>query len=166
MHRVFVLLLAALDAFVAAAIGIAAALAPLAVVWFVAFGTGNASGLWPAASAIWQLGHAVPLQITLPVDYLAATGIDPGVAQFTLSLAPLGFAAFTLLFAARSGARAARARCGQRGRRATTESSTPCGRASTRRHVPGRRFPGSSRGVSPSRSPDCWVPVRSLSRSR
>lgn len=109
MHRVFVLLLAALDAFVAAAIGIAAALAPLAVVWFVAFGTGNASGLWPAASAIWQLGHAVPLQITLPVDYLAATGIDPGVAQFTLSLAPLGFAAFTLLFAARSGARAARA---------------------------------------------------------
>ena len=109
MHRVFVLLLAALDAFVAAAIGIALALAPLAVVWFVAFGTGNASGLWPAASVVWQLGHVVPLQITLPLDYLVQTGMDPSVAQFTLSLAPLGFAALTLLFAARSGARAARA---------------------------------------------------------
>ena len=34
--------------------------------------------LWPASATIWQFGNLVPLQITLPGDYLAVAGIDPG----------------------------------------------------------------------------------------
>ncbi len=109
MQRVLVLLLSALDALVAAAVGVAAAFAPLMVLWFVAFGVTDWSGLWPTAAAVWQLGHAVPLELTLPDAYLAATGIDPAAAHFFVSLAPLGFGVFTALFALRSGVRAARA---------------------------------------------------------
>ena len=109
MQRVLVLLLSALDALVAAAVGVAAAFAPLTVLWFVAFGGGDWQGLWPTSAAVWQLGHMVPLHLTLPETYLAEAGIDPAAASFVISLAPLAFAVFTTLFAAGSGARAARA---------------------------------------------------------
>jgi len=109
MHRVLVVLLAALDAVLAAAGGIAMVLAPLALVWVVALGSPDWSALWPTTAAVWHLGHLVPLEVTLPDAYLATTGIDPSSARFTLSLAPLALAAFTGLFAARSGRRAAEA---------------------------------------------------------
>ena len=109
MQRVLVLLLSALDALVAAAVGVAAAFAPLMVLWFAAFGVSDWSGLWPTAAAVWQLGHAVPLELTLPDAYLAASGIDPAAAHFFVSLAPLGFGLFTALFASGSGVRSARA---------------------------------------------------------
>lgn len=107
MHRLLVALLAALDALLAAAVGIAVVLAPLALMWVVALGDADWSALWPSAAAVWHLGHLVPVAVTLPDAYLAATGVDPSLATFTLSLAPLAFAAFTGLFAARSGIRAA-----------------------------------------------------------
>ncbi|WP_191906743.1 DUF6350 family protein [Microbacterium lushaniae] len=110
MNRLLVALLAAFDALVAAAGGLAIALAPLALLWVFALGGGaDWAALWPASAAVWQLGHLVPLTIHLPGTYLAAAGIDPSAADFALSLAPLGFAVFTALFAARSGGRAARA---------------------------------------------------------
>jgi hypothetical protein len=110
MHRLIVVILAAVDAAIAAAVGIAAALAPLTLLWVLGMaGTADWGTLWPASAAIWQLGNLVPLQITLPGDYLAAAGIDPGAASFALTLAPLAFAAFTAIFAARSGVRASRA---------------------------------------------------------
>ncbi len=116
MNRLLVLLLAAFDALVAAAVGLVVALAPLAVVWVVGFGGGAQwSGLWPAASRLWQLGHLVPLHITLPAEYAAATGVDDDGARFLLSLAPLAFAAFTAIAGARSGARSARAGAGLTG---------------------------------------------------
>lgn len=110
MHRLIVVLLAAVDAAVAVAVGIAAILAPLTLVWILGFG-GEADwgSLWPVSATIWQFGHIVPLDVTLPGDYLAAAGIDPAVAEFTLSLAPLAFAAFTAIFAGRSGRRASQA---------------------------------------------------------
>lgn len=107
MHRLLVALLAALDALLAAAVGIAVVLAPLALMWVVALGDADWSALWPTAAAVWHLGHLVPITVTLPDAYLAATGVDPSLATFVLSLAPLAFAAFTGLFAARSGIRAA-----------------------------------------------------------
>jgi hypothetical protein len=107
MHRLLVALLAALDALLAAAVGIAVVLAPLALMWVVALGDADWSALWPSAAAVWHLGHLVPITVTLPDAYLAVTGVDPSLATFTLSLAPLAFAAFTGLFAARSGIRAA-----------------------------------------------------------
>ena len=109
MNRLLVALLAALDALIAAAVGVAAALAPLTVLWVLGLGgTADWGALWPASVRLWQFGQLVPLAITLPPDYLTATGIPTDAASFWISLAPLGFAAFTALFAARSGARAAR----------------------------------------------------------
>jgi hypothetical protein len=93
----------------AAAGGIAVILAPLALLWVFGVGDPDWGALWPASASIWHLGHLVPVTVTLPDAYLAATGIDPTFASFTLSLAPLALAAFTALFAARSGARAAAA---------------------------------------------------------
>lgn len=110
MHRLTVALLAAVDAAIAVAVGIAATLAPLTLVWvFGLGGTADWAALWPASATIWQFGNLVPLLVTLPADYIAATGIDPAAASFVLSLAPLAFASFTAIFAARSGVRASRA---------------------------------------------------------
>lgn len=110
MHRLTVTLLAAVDAAIAVAVGIAAILAPLTVIWVFGLGaTADWGALWPASVTIWQFGNLVPLLVTLPPDYLAATGIDPAAASFALSLAPLAFASFTAIFAARSGIRSSRA---------------------------------------------------------
>ncbi|EIC08883.1 hypothetical protein OR221_0591 [Microbacterium laevaniformans OR221] len=109
MNRLLVLLLAAVDALIAAAVGVAVVLAPLTVFWVMALGgTADWGALWPTAVRIWQLGQFVPLHITLGDDYLVAAGIAPQAASFVISLAPLALAVFTALFAARSGARAAR----------------------------------------------------------
>ncbi|WP_375385397.1 DUF6350 family protein [uncultured Microbacterium sp.] len=109
MNRVLVAFLAAFDAALAVAVGLAVVLAPLTVLWVIGLGQADWSALWPASATIWQFGNLVPVLITLPPDYLAVTGIDPAAASFWISLAPLGFAAFTAIFAARSGARASRA---------------------------------------------------------
>lgn len=109
MNRLLVLLLAAVDALIAAAVGVAVVFAPLTLFWVMALGgTADWAALWPAAVRIWQLGQFVPLHITLGDDYLVAAGIAPQAASFVVSLAPLALAVFTALFAASSGARAAR----------------------------------------------------------
>ncbi|MFH8250552.1 DUF6350 family protein [Microbacterium sp. B2969] len=110
MHRLIVAFLAAFDAAIAVAAGVAATLAPLTLVWVFGLGDGADWGaLWPASAVVWQFGHLVPVDLTLPGEYLAATGMAESAASFTLSLAPLAFATFTAVFAARSGARASRA---------------------------------------------------------
>ncbi len=110
MHRLIVAILAAVDAAIAVAVGIAATLAPLTLLWVFGFGDGADWGaLWSGSAVIWQFGNLVPLAVTIPADYVAAVGIDPDAASFTLSLAPLAFAAFTAIFAARSGVRASQA---------------------------------------------------------
>lgn len=110
MNRLLVALLAAVDALVAAAVGVAVVLAPLTVLWVLGLGAGaDWAALWPAAARLWQLGQLVPIQITLPAAYLNAVGIPADAASFWISLAPLAFAGSTAVFAARSGARAARA---------------------------------------------------------
>ena len=110
MHRLIVVILSAVDAAIAAAVGIAATLAPLTLLWVLGMGgTADWGLLWPTSATIWQFGNLVPLQVTLPGDYLAVAGIDPGAASFVLSLAPLAFASFTAIFAARSGVRASQA---------------------------------------------------------
>jgi len=109
MNRVLVALLTVFDAALAAAVGLAIVLAPLSALWVLGFGGGaDWAALWPASVTVWQLGHFVPLAITLPDAYLAVTGIDASAAAFVVSLAPSALALFTAVFAARSGARAAR----------------------------------------------------------
>ena len=108
MHRLIVALLSALDALIQVAGGLAVIAAPLTALWV--FGLGGSAdwgALWPATTAIWHAGNLVPLQVTLP-DTVIAAGISADAASFAFSLAPLGFAAFTVIFGVRSGARAAR----------------------------------------------------------
>lgn len=113
MNRLLVALLSAFDALVAVAVGVAAALAPLTVLWAVAFGGGaDWSSLWPASVRLWQFGNLVPLQVTLPQEYTVGTGIGTDAVSFSLSLPPLAVALLIALFAARSGARAAGAGAG------------------------------------------------------
>ncbi|MBO0981900.1 DUF6350 family protein [Microbacterium sp. SD291] len=108
MQRLLVALLAAIDAAIAAAAGLAVLLAPLTLLWTLAFGvTADWGALWPLTGTLWQFGHGVPVEVAVPDDVLRATGIAADAASFTLSVAPLAFLVFTLLFAARSGARAA-----------------------------------------------------------
>lgn len=109
MNRLLVALLAAIDALIAATVGVVAALAPLTLFWVLGFGgTADWGALWPTAVRVWHLGQLVPLEITLSPEYLAAAGVSTDAATFWISLAPLAFAGFTAVFAARSGTRAAR----------------------------------------------------------
>ncbi len=110
MNRLLVTLLAAFDAVIVVAVGLAAALAPLTLMWVFAFdGGAQWAALWPAAARVWQVGHFVALSIDLDLADAAAAGVHADGAAFVFSLAPLAFATFTAVFAARSGARAARA---------------------------------------------------------
>lgn len=109
MNRLLVLLLAAFDAVLTAAVGVALALAPLTLLWVFAFGADAAwPALWPAAVRVWQLGDFVPLEIALPEEFALAAGIPAEGASFALSLAPAAFALFATVSGARSGRRAAR----------------------------------------------------------
>lgn len=107
MHRVLVAVLAAVDALVAVAVGLVAVLAPFTLLWIAAFGDVDAwDALWPATARVWQLGHLVPVHLDLG-DAASLLGVPDRGAAFWVSIAPLLFACFTLIFAARSGARAA-----------------------------------------------------------
>ncbi|GAA3656738.1 cell division protein PerM [Microbacterium marinilacus] len=107
MHRLLVALLAALDAAVAAIVGLAAVLVPLLLLWVFTFGgVADWSALWPATARIWQLGNLVPLALTLDPDLLVEAGLPEQGGSFALSLAPLAFTVLVALFAGRSGRRA------------------------------------------------------------
>lgn len=110
MHRLIVTLLAALDAVIVVAVALLVAVAPLTVLWIVGFGTAaDWSALWPTGASIWMLGNLVPLEVALPETLTVPLGIAQDAAAFTISLAPLAFAAFTVIFGVKSGGRAARA---------------------------------------------------------
>lgn len=109
MQRLLVALLAALDAAITAAVGLAVLLAPLTLLWTLAFGvTADWGALWPLTGTLWEFGHGVPLEITIPDSLLVTLAIPADAARFAVSVTPLAFLLLTLLFAARSGARAAR----------------------------------------------------------
>lgn len=108
MQHVTVVLLAALDAVIAAAVGLATVLAPFTLLWVLAFGVSADWGaLWPISGTLWQFGHGVPLEVVLPDAVLANLAIPKEAATFALSVPPLAILLFTLIFAARSGRRAA-----------------------------------------------------------
>lgn len=108
MQRLLVALLAALDAAIAAAVGLAVVLAPFTLLWTLAFGLDADWGaLWPVSGTLWQFGHGVPLEVVLPDALLSGLGISKDAARFALSVPPLALLVFTLLFALRSGRRAA-----------------------------------------------------------
>jgi UDP-N-acetylglucosamine--N-acetylmuramyl-(pentapeptide) pyrophosphoryl-undecaprenol N-acetylglucosamine transferase len=85
MNRLLVAVLAAFDAVIAVAVGLAAALAPLTLLWVFAFDGGADWGsLWPAAARVWQAGHLVPLAVRLDAETVAALGIPAVYVPFPI----------------------------------------------------------------------------------
>lgn len=108
MNRTTVALLAALEAFIVVAIGIAIALVPLTLLWAVQFGFSvDWLVFWRAAVDIWLLGHGTDLTVALDPTTVARVGILAADEPFTVSLAPLGIGLVTVLLGARTGGRAA-----------------------------------------------------------
>ncbi|WP_295010343.1 DUF6350 family protein [uncultured Microbacterium sp.] len=108
MQRLLIVLLAAVDAVVAAAVGLGLLLAPLTLFWAISQGAAADWGaLWPSTVSLWQYGHGAPLDVSLPDALVRAAGIAPEAARFVLSVPPLLFLAITAFLAARSGRRAA-----------------------------------------------------------
>ncbi|RWZ64405.1 hypothetical protein ELQ92_06455 [Labedella populi] len=108
MNRTTVALLAALEAFIVVAIGIAIALVPLTLLWAVQYGFAlDWSVFWRAAVDVWLLGHGADLTVALDPVTVARLGVLEAGEPFTVSLAPLGVGLVTVLLGARTGGRAA-----------------------------------------------------------
>lgn len=108
MKRTTVALLAALEAFIVVAIGIAIALVPLTLLWAIQFGFAvDWLVFWRAAVDIWLLGHGTDISVTLDPTTVARVGVLAAGDPFTVSLAPLGIGLVTVLFGSRTGGRAA-----------------------------------------------------------
>ena len=109
MNRTTVALLAALEALIVVAIGLAIALVPLTLLWAVQFGFSvDWLVFWRAAVDIWLLGHGTDLTVALDATTIARVGVLQAAGDpFTVSLAPLGIGLVTVLLGARTGGRAA-----------------------------------------------------------
>ena len=108
MRRTTIALLAALEASVAALIGLGIALVPLMLLWAVHFGLAvDAAVFLRAAADVWLLGHGVDLVVQL--DPVTAGRIAlPGAGDpFPITIALLGFALITVAFGRRIGRRSA-----------------------------------------------------------
>ena len=108
MRRTTIALLAALEASVAALIGLGIALVPLMLLWAVHFGLAvDAAVFFRAAADVWLLGHGVDLVVQL--DPVTAGRIAlPGAGDpFPITIALLGFALITVAFGRRIGRRSA-----------------------------------------------------------
>lgn len=107
MNRLSLILLAALDALITAAIGLGAALVPATIVWGVQFGLAPDWGIfWRAGADVWLLGHGVPLHVALDASASAVFG-QTAATSFTVGIAALGFALITIGFGIRTGRRVA-----------------------------------------------------------
>jgi hypothetical protein len=108
MTRAVVVFLAAVEAVITAAIGIGVALAPLTVVWAVQYHMETSwGGFWRAAADSWLLGLGVNLHVDLDRMTALSLGLPGAVPPFTVTIAALGVALFTVIMGARVGRRAA-----------------------------------------------------------
>ncbi len=108
MRRTTIALLAALEASVAALIGLGAVLVPLMLLWAFHFGlTVDVAVFLRAAADVWLLGHGVDLVVQLdPVN--ASRVALPGAGDpFPITMALLGFAFVSAAFGRRIGRRSA-----------------------------------------------------------
>ncbi|HEU0182703.1 MAG TPA: DUF6350 family protein, partial [Agromyces mariniharenae] len=108
MRRTTIALLAALEASVAALIGLGLVLVPLMLLWAVHFELAVDAGVFLRTSAdVWLLGHGVDLVVQL--DPVTAGRIPvPGAGDpFPITIALLGFALITVAFGRRIGRRSA-----------------------------------------------------------
>lgn len=108
MTRAVVAFLAAVEAVITAAIGIGVALAPLTVVWAVQYHLqASWAVFWRAAADAWLLGLGVDLHVNLDRMTALTLGLPAAVPAFSVTIAALGVALFTVIMGARVGRRAA-----------------------------------------------------------
>ncbi len=108
MNRRLTALLAAFEALLVVAIGVAIPLLPLTLMWAFQYGLAiDWTVFWRASVDIWLLGHGVDVRLTL--DPLAAAALGPPGAEapVLVTIAPLGFALLTGLLGVRAGRRTA-----------------------------------------------------------
>lgn len=106
MTRLTIALLAALEAAVAALVGLGAVVVPLMLLWSVHFALAvDVAAILRGAGDVWLLGHGVDLVITLDPLTSGRVGVAGAEAPFTVSIALLGFALVTVLFGRRIGRR-------------------------------------------------------------
>ena len=108
MNRTTVALLAALEAAIVAAIGLAICLVPLTVLWAAQYHlSGDFAIVWRATADIWLVGHGVNLTVTLDPQLVGSLGLPAAATPFQVTIALLGFAALTAGLGVRTGSRAA-----------------------------------------------------------
>ncbi|QNE37144.1 cell division protein PerM [Leifsonia shinshuensis] len=108
MNRTTVALLAALEAVIVAAIGLAICLVPLTVLWAAQYHlAGDFAIVWRATADIWLIGHGVNLTVSLDPQLVGSLGLPAAAAPFQVTIALLGFAALTAGLGVRTGSRAA-----------------------------------------------------------
>ena len=106
MRRTTIALLAALEASVAALIGLGVMLVPLMLLWAIHFGLGvDVTVLLRAAADVWLLGHGVDLVVQLDAVTAARLALPGAGDPFPITIALLGFAFVTVLFGHRIGRR-------------------------------------------------------------
>lgn len=108
MRRTTIALLAALEASVAALIGLGAVLVPLMLLWAVHFGLAvDVAVFLRAAADIWLLGHGVDLVVQLDPVTAARIALPGAGDPFPITIALLGFALVSVAFGRRIGRRSA-----------------------------------------------------------
>jgi hypothetical protein len=104
VNRTLIALLAALESFLAVAIGIGISLVPLSLMWALQLETGVGWDVFYRASAdIWLVGHGVDLTVTLDPVLAAAVNLPGAEKPFLISIAPLFFSLLTILLGVRLG---------------------------------------------------------------
>ena len=107
MNRTTVALLAALEAVIVVAIGLAICLVPLTLLWAFQYHLGaDWFAFWRAGADIWLVGHGANLTVTLDAHTAAALGLTVAIAPFQVTIAALGFAVLTAGMGVRTGSRA------------------------------------------------------------
>ncbi|MFD4420716.1 DUF6350 family protein [Agromyces sp. NPDC058484] len=108
MRRTTIALLAALEASVAALIGLGVVVVPLILLWALHFGLAvDITVLLRAAADVWLLGHGVDLVVQLDPVTAARTALPGAADPFPITIALLGFALVSVAFGRRIGRRSA-----------------------------------------------------------
>lgn len=108
MNRSLVAVLAALEAFLAVAVGVGISLVPLSIMWAARLDLGLSWVVfWRASVDIWMLGHGVDLMLTLDPKLVEAIALPGAEVPFALTLAPLTFALLTVLMGVHLGRKSA-----------------------------------------------------------
>ncbi|CAN5130176.1 hypothetical protein BH09ACT3_BH09ACT3_05870 [soil metagenome] len=108
MNRPLTALFSALEAVLVAAIGLAIPLVPLSILWAFQYDLQiDWIVFWRVAADSWLLGSGADLLVALDPTIAASLALPGAETPFVLTIAALGFALITVLFAVRAGRRIA-----------------------------------------------------------